>query len=197
MSTILPDGGRSAPNAGALHLAEDDHGDGHEAWRKLIRSLPPKRKWVVYIQQPFGRSTHVIRYLGRYTHRIGISDHRLISATRHAIRFRTREGKTCSVAPLEFVRRFMLHVLPKGFHKIRHFGLYGTSNVNTRLPIAQKLLDCGDRDDTEDDEEPTTPETWDELLARLTQADPLRCHKCNGRLRYDRSLPSQRPKRPP
>ena len=163
------------------------------AWAALLLRLPKMRKWVVYIEAPFGRSTHVIRYLGRYTHRVAISDTRLLAYDARGVTFRTRGEDRTTLAPEEFLRRFLLHVLPHGFHKIRHFGLYGGQAVNGRLAAARKLLGDGDRDAApKDDEEPQDPEDldgWVALVKRLTGEDPLVCPVCGrGRLAV-RALP--------
>lgn len=88
------------------------------------KSLPPKKRWVVHAEPPFGRFEHVLAYLGRYTHRVGISNSRLRAVTDTHVTFATRDGKTCTLTHLEFTRRFLQHVLPDGFKKIRHYGLY-------------------------------------------------------------------------
>jgi hypothetical protein len=156
------------------------------AWRALLHGLPPKRKWVVYAEAPFGRSTHVLRYLGRYTHRVAISDSRLVSIDERGVTFRTRGDAETTLPPEEFLRRFLLHVLPRGFHKIRHFGLYGGQAVKGRLAVARRLVGEGDRDAALLDEEPPDPEDldgWADLILRLTGEDPLTCPICGrGRL---------------
>jgi hypothetical protein len=81
-----------------------------------------------------------VNYLGRYTHRVAISSARLLSISEDQIVFRTRGQNSCSLQPEEFIRRFLLHVLPRQFFKIRHDGLLAPGNVNTRLCRAQQLL---------------------------------------------------------
>jgi hypothetical protein len=115
----------------------------HE-WNSLLQSLPSKRKWVIYIEPPFGRSTHVLQYLGRYTHRVAISDARLVSADENSVRFSTRDGKVAQLPLQIFVARFLLHVLPNRFHKIRHFGLYAPGDARRHLDSARLLLGPGD-----------------------------------------------------
>jgi hypothetical protein len=89
------------------------------AWRKLIRSLR-KPQWVVYAKKPFAGPEQIVRYLGLYTHRVAISNARLLDVRDDCITFRTRGQGTCSLPPDEFIRRFLLHVLPDRFVKIRH-----------------------------------------------------------------------------
>jgi hypothetical protein len=100
-----------------------------------------RTRWVVYAKRPFGGPEQVFRYLGRYTHRVGLSNRRLAAIDDRGVTFRTRGEQTVTLAPDEFLRRFLLHVLPKGFVKIRHHGLMAPSNVTTRLAAARRLLD--------------------------------------------------------
>ena len=100
-----------------------------------------RQEWVVYAKAPFAGAEHVFEYLGRYTHRVAISNERLVSMGDTGVCFRTRDGKTKTLPPEEFLRRFLLHVLPKGFKKIRHYGLLAPSAVNTRLPEARAAIE--------------------------------------------------------
>ena len=131
---------RVAYDAGKLDLggACTEHADPR-TFARLLRSLFRKR-WVVYSKPPFAGADSVFRYLGRYTHRVAISDHRLRAITDHSVTFGTKHGQQATVAPTEFIRRFLLHVLPSGFHKIRHTGIYAATNVHTRLARAGELL---------------------------------------------------------
>lgn len=171
--------------------------DSHSApWQHLIESLPPRSKWVIFIEPPLGTSSHVIEYLGRYVHRIAISDQRLVAITDEAVTFRTRGDATLSLPPKEFIRRFLMHALPSRLRKIRHFGLYAPANVNDRLERARKILspqpvpdsppvDIGPsgptKQDCNDQEEP-----WVQILSSLTGKDPLLCPLC-GRSRLERA----------
>jgi hypothetical protein len=153
-------------------------------WLALQRSLPPQDKWVVYIEPPFGRSTHVLAYLGRYTHRVAISDARVVAIGSGSISFITRDDHVMQLSLPSFVGRFLLHVLPRAFHKIRHLGLYAPGSVRKALVQARLLIGEGDRDDPDDlalppATEPTvTDSTWDATLQRLTGVDPRRCPRC-------------------
>jgi len=118
----------------SAHLADPP------AFAELRRSLYTQR-WVVYAKRSFGGPQQVIRYLGLYTHRVAISSSRVLSVSDHEIVIKTRGKKKCRLHPDEFIRRFLLHVLPKGFRKIRHFGLLAPSRVNTRLVIAKDTLE--------------------------------------------------------
>jgi hypothetical protein len=108
-------------------------------FRRLMRQLRAK-KWITYAKRPFGGPAQVVSYLGRYTHRVGLSSSRLLAVTEHAVTFATKSGATATLTPEEFLRRFLLHVLPPRFVKIRHYGLFAPANIHTRLRRAQELL---------------------------------------------------------
>jgi hypothetical protein len=110
-----------------------------QAFDHLMRQLAAKT-WVVYAKKPFRAVDTVLRYLGRYTHRVAIANSRLVKVTDTAVSFRTKEGKVTTLQPLEFLRRFIQHVLPDRFHKIRHFGLYAASDLKLKLEIARRQL---------------------------------------------------------
>jgi rubredoxin len=112
------------------------------AWlRQLFR-----HDWVVYSKRPFGGPEHVLRYLGSYTHRVAISNHRLISFANEKVTFRWRDSahknkKRLMTLPVEeFLRRFLLHLLPKGFVRIRHFGFLASRRRAALLPICFRSL---------------------------------------------------------
>lgn len=113
------------------------------AFRRLLSRLT-KTAWVVFAKRPFGGPVQVIRYLGRYTHRVALSSSRLVAVTDRRVVFKTHGARTCALAPHELIRRFLLHVLPKGFRKIRHYGLFAPANVAGRLATAQRL--AGEQD---------------------------------------------------
>jgi hypothetical protein len=104
------------------------------------------KDWVVYSKRPFGGPEHALRYLGRYTHRVGISNHRLVSFAGDKVTFRWRDSahknkkRLMTLHVEEFLRRFLLHVLPKGFVRIRHFGFLSTRNRARLLPLCFQLL---------------------------------------------------------
>jgi hypothetical protein len=105
-----------------------------------------RKKWVVYAKPPFGGPEHALRYLGRYTHRVAISNHRLVSFENDQVTFRWRDSahknkqRLMTLHVNEFLRRFLLHVLPPGFVRIRHFGFLSTRNRSTLLPLCFRLL---------------------------------------------------------
>jgi hypothetical protein len=106
-----------------------------------------RQNWVVYAKPAFGGPEQVIRYLGRYTHRVAISNHRLISFDGGNVTFRWRDyaggnkTRVMTVSPDEFMRRFLLHVLPKGFVRIRHFGVLANHCRSASIDLCRKLLE--------------------------------------------------------
>ena len=119
--------------------------------RAFKRFIAPLRhiKWVVYCKAPFAGPKQVLRYLSRYTHRVAISNRRLMAADDTGIAFRWKDyrndgpgrWKTMRLYRHEFIRRFLLHVLPKGFHRIRHYGLFAGTAKAEHIATARKLLD--------------------------------------------------------
>jgi hypothetical protein len=157
------------------------------------------KPWVVYAKRPFAGPEQVFAYLGRYTHRVAISNHRLVSVTDEAVTFATRDGKTATLHPHEFIRRFLLHVLPKSFGKIRHYGLLASGNVKSKLPIASRLLQPRQlADDGSDDGHSDTAPDWQQLLEELTGVDISVCPVCGSRMLRvqlpDRRHPCDRPR---
>jgi hypothetical protein len=147
-----------------------------------------RQDWVVYAKQPFGGPAQVFSYLGRYTHRVGISNQRLVSFDGRLVCFRTKHGKTCTVNAVEFVRRFLLHVLPAHFVKIRHYGLIAAANVGSKLEIArQSLLDS--HSEPRPATEPKAPLSWPELFLTLTGIDLGLCPSCGARAMRTLPLP--------
>jgi hypothetical protein len=116
-----------------------DHFADPEGFDRLMSKLARTKRWIVYAKKPFKRVDHVLKYLGRYTHRVGIANSRLVDVRDDAVTFRTKNGKTVTVTPVEFLRRFVQHVLPDGFHKIRHYRLYAGAAEEARL-AARHLL---------------------------------------------------------
>lgn len=157
--------------------AFDNYHDFHdpEAFERLLSKLA-RARWVVYAKKPFRRSDHVLRYLGRYTHRVAISSSRITAVSDTAINFRTKDGKHASLHPVEFLCRFVQHVLPLGFHKIRHFGLYSGSAAASLWPAAHAAL----RPSSALTSAPALPPTWQEQLRALTGHDVERCRKCGA-----------------
>jgi hypothetical protein len=135
--------------------------------------------WVVYAKRPFKGAEHVYQYLGRYTHRVGISNHRLRAIDDDTVTFATKDGNEVTLSHEHFLERFLQHVLPPGFTKIRHFGLMASSNATTKLELARRLLEAHGASSI-----PLTPrpESWQDFYARLTGKDPRKCPRCKGSL---------------
>jgi hypothetical protein len=144
--------------------------------------LAPLRKidWVVYAKEPFAGPRQVLRYLSRYTHRIAISNHRLISADETGVAFKYKDYridgparyKTMTLAPHEFIRRFLIHVLPKGFHRIRHYGLLASGTRAANIAHARELLAVSSRP-----KEPEAPAAADQ-----PRVLPCPCPCCGARM---------------
>ncbi len=131
-----------------------------------------RKDWVVYSKRPFGGPQLVLQYLGRYTHRVAVSNHRLVSFADSKVTFRWRdsahnnEQKLLTLSLDEFLRRFLLHVLPKGFVRIRHFGFLAHRRRATTLPLCFQLLG-------------SAPQARQEASI-ATASDLWFCPKCGG-----------------
>jgi hypothetical protein len=116
-----------------------------EAFTELLNHLFEK-DWVVYAKRPFGGPEAVLAYLGRYTHRVGISNARILNVDSQGVTFRARDPKDASIkrevtlAGPEFLRRFFLHILPSGFTRIRHYGFLCNSVRNHKVPLIRKHI---------------------------------------------------------
>jgi hypothetical protein len=142
--------------------------------------------WVVYSKPPMAGAQQVLRYLGRYTHRIAISNTRIVSIADGHVRFRYRDRRRenkvgiLTVTGQEFTRRFLQHVLPKRFVRLRHYGLFANAHRSARLASARAALGAPIT------AQPTNapPESWRELYLRLTGREPDHCPACaHGTLR--------------
>src|SRR5262249_7462353 len=142
-----------------------------------------KQRWVVYAKRPFARAEQVFRYLGRYSHRVAISNARLVSMEDGQVRFRWKDYadqhrlKVISVSAEEFVRRFLLHCRPRRFVRIRHYGVLASRNVAAKLARCRQLLGNAPI-------QPATPveKTWTDWLIAWSATDPLCCPRCQGPL---------------
>jgi hypothetical protein len=154
-----------------------------------------KVNWVVYAKPPFGAPEQVLAYLGRYTHRVAITNSRLVAMSETQVRFQWRdyrqenEAKVMTLAAPEFIRRFLLHALPDGFHRIRHYGFLANGHRTAKLALIRRLLDR------------PTPEPigrsgdYRARLRQLTGIDLDHCPSCGGTMRIIDILP--RPRSPP
>jgi hypothetical protein len=153
--------------SGLQHLSERD------AFRRYLAPLR-KAEWVVFAKPPFAGPAQVLDYVGRYTHRVAISNNRLIDIEDNAVRFRWKDyrhgnrQKVMTVSADEFIRRFLLHVLPEGFHRIRYYGLLASSARKASIARARELLAV------------TPPPEPVELPVPLDRLPPCPC--CGGRM---------------
>jgi hypothetical protein len=137
--------------------------------------------WVVYCKPPFNGPETVLEYLGRYTHRIAITNHRILSVDHGKVTFLWKDYadgnkiKTMTLDATEFIRRFLLHILPDGFVKIRHYGLLGNRNKRENLARCREILGVTAK--------ATEREPWETLLKRLTGIDIMECPYCHGRMK--------------
>ena len=177
-----------------LALLADAHADGKLAFfnthagladaKTFKRFLAPLRRteWIVYCKAPFAGPMQVLRYLSRYTHRVAISNRRLVSAEDGGIAFRWKdyriEGperwKTMTLTPHEFIRRFLIHVLPKGFHRIRHYGLLANANRADSIAKARELLGAAPRVVEPEEKKAAAPDEPRVL--------PCPCPRCGARM---------------
>ncbi len=165
------------------------------AFERLIAQVASKQ-WVVYAKKPFRRVKHVLAYLGRYTHRVAMANSRLVNVSNETITFRTKDGKTVTLPPLVFIRRFVQHVLPDRFHKIRHYGLYAAALAKPDGPLdtARTLLTSSvDPASTSD---ATLDVSFSELLRLLTGRDIAICPRCGGPIQRI-LVPWSEPRAPP
>lgn len=143
-----------------------------------------KQQWVVYAKPAFGAPTSVLRYLGRYTHRVAISNHRLLAFDGERVTFRWRDyangnkQKKMILEATEFLRRFVQHILPRGFVRIRQFGFLTNNRRSARLALARKLL-------------ATTPRPAAACPTGTAEGTTWQCPQCNGWMRVGPNLTSR------
>ncbi len=161
-----------------VHLAEPD------AFAALLAPLR-KTRWFVYCKRPFAGPDAVLAYLSRYTHRVAISNSRLIAADDNRVTFKVKDYridgpdryKTMTLDTSEFIRRFLIHVLPTGFHRIRHYGLFANGSRAEALARARELLAAAARSNATREQAQHDPKESDEPN---TAAYPCPC--CGGRM---------------
>ena len=163
--------------------------------RAFDAALAPLRRseWVVYAKRPFAGPKAVIAYLSRYTHRVAISNSRLIQLDDKGVTFKWKDYrikgrerlKTMTLAAYEFIRRFLLHVLPSGFHRIRNYGLFAGTVRAHNIERARKLLAAPKPRPAEPDTDSEAP------------SPAHRCPCCGGRMIIVETFEGARPARPP
>jgi hypothetical protein len=156
----------AAHEAGRLvFLGHNAHLADKKAFSALLKPLRAAR-WFVYAKRPFAGPKSVLAYLSRYTHRVAISNRRLVAADATSVTFKVKDYRvegagrytTMTLTPDEFIRRFLIHVLPKGFHRIRHYGLFASGGKAANLDRIRELLDVAPpADDATDADAADTP----------------------------------------
>lgn len=172
--------------------------------KAFLRYLEPLREkeWVVYAKAPFAGPEQVLDYVGRYTHRVAISNNRLLNIGDGHVIFRWRDyrdgdaQKTMTLAAGEFLRRFLLHVLPPGFHRIRYYGLLGNRHRQGKLDHCRQLLDMSPA--TPQEADTAVPADYRDRYEALTGQSLHECPTCHrGRMILIKELPPSRvPERP-
>ena len=158
-----------------------------QGFKKLIDSLY-SNKWVVHVKEPVKRSEYVLEYLGRYTHRVAISNHRLVSLEHGKVTFTYKNRKTEQIQPttievVEFIRRFLLHALPNGFVKIRHYGFLANRNRRKNLEKIRQLHALPEI-------EKTAEKSVEEMMLSLTGNDINLCLCCGkGKMQVIAEVP--------
>jgi len=159
-----------------------------ELFKQLLTKLY-KKQWVVYAKKPFGNAEKVLSYLGRYTHRIAISNHRIKKVENNKVSFQWKDyadnnkKKIMTVSAQEFIRRFLLHVLPSGFFKIRYYGLLSSRNKKSNISLSRKLLGVVNRiiDNIK--------QSWQDMLLKHTGFDIRLCPRCKkGQMKLIKTL---------
>jgi hypothetical protein len=161
-----------------------------QEFKNLVQSLS-KVQWIAYAKRPFAGPQQVLEYLGRYTHRVAISNNRILSIDNGKVTFtyrdreRNSEIRTMTLDAHEFIRRFLLHILPMGFMKIRYFGFLAHKNKKQAIALIRKLIDP-------DAKLPgKIVETIMEMMLRLTGKDITCCPKCGkGKMKIIKKLQS-------
>jgi hypothetical protein len=159
------------------------------AFGTLMASLEAQ-DWVVYLKKTFQRPEDTLKYLGRYTHRVGIANSRLLDVTADKVTFKTKDGRSITLHPVTFLQRLVRHILPDGFKKIRHAGLYAAPKALAKARAALGPLPSP----------MNPPPTWAEALLMLTGRDVAHCSGCGAdlfQIEIPRELPFPRHTRSP
>ena len=169
------------------------------AFKRLLTNLY-HQEWVVYCRPPLKHPEKVMDYLGRYTHRVALSNDRLVKLEGNQVTFRWRDSannhkiKWLTLEAFEFIRRFLLHVLPGQFVKIRYYGILSHRSRKGKLLRCKKLLGVV----TSEKPEQVLKETWEDLFTRITGIDPRICPHCGkGKMIQKEILLPQQNGRPP
>ena len=159
-----------------------------DAFARLLRDLH-RVEWVVFAKPPFGGPAQVLAYLSRYTHRVAIANSRLMSMTDSDVAFSWKDyrhsgrAKTMTLDAHEFIRRFLLHSLPDGFHRIRHYGFLANGHRAEKLDLCRKLLD-------------QMPPPDPRGASEADRSEHRRCPYCGGLIMIVGVVPRTAPRRP-
>lgn len=180
---------------GALYLSGTRYIEAPD-FQKLIDSLF-RKEWVVYLKESFQNRNSVIEYLARYTHRIAISNHRIVSAEKDMVAFKYRDYKDSNkekietIDALSFMRRFMIHVVPYRFVRIRYFGILSHRNKKKAIEACREFYGIKNHEES-------SPYNWREIFLKKTGRDCSVCPACGkGRLVIIEIIPSVRYRAPP
>ena len=166
-------------------------------FKQLLATVYSK-DWVVYAKKPFKNASHIINYLGRYTHKVAISNERIVGTEENNVTFKWKDYRnrgskgTMTLEGGEFIRRFLLHVLPKGFCKIRYYGIFACRTRKTILPLCRNALG------RKTVQSRFTDLTWEEALKLVSGIDVRVCEQCKkGKMEIFLLLKSKRRAAPP
>ncbi len=168
--------------AGRLKFQGNQAGLADQAAFAVFLAALRKTAWVAYAKEPFGGPKGVLAYLSRYTHRVAISNRRLVAANEKGITFKWKDHriagpgryKTMTLPTHEFIRRFLIHVLPKGLHRIRQYGLFANCKRSSNIALARELLAMPPRVTQPEADAPSKPNQPRML--------PTPCPSCGGRM---------------
>lgn len=159
-----------------------EYGDAEKF--KHLKSKLYEKEWVVYVKEPFGSPEAVVKYLGNYTHRIAISNKRILSVKNGVVSFSWKDyndgnkNKIMTLKITEFIRRFFLHVVPKKFMRIRHYGILGNRCKGKLLELCRQLITGNEPEEKNEPYEDKKEKKWFEILQELTGKDPRVCPVC-------------------
>ena len=177
------------------HLCQSQKFKFSANWYKKLKNTLFKKKWVVSVRDPVNQPEHVLEYLARYTHRVAIANSRITSLNNGMVTFSAKDRKKNRTEPItisavEFIRRFLLHSLPNGFVRIRHYGFLANRNRMANLKTIRRLLKM-----------PTQllkmEASLEEMMLQLTGIDITTCPCCNkGKMHLLAEIPSYRARAP-
>jgi hypothetical protein len=173
-----------------------------KAFASALASLR-KTEWVVYAKQPFGGPKQVLAYLAHYTHRIAIANSRLLDLDETHVSFRWKDyrqngvhkNKVMRIEIAEFIRRFLLHILPSGFHRVRYYGLFANGHRGEKLALCRTLLDVRTAPTDRSNDDDIDPGASDHIDPSVANHEPPPCPCCGGRMKVFESFngPFSRP----